>query len=658
MLISRCTPTFLIALALLFTLTVQVIDATVTFTKADDGSVTVLTSSYSATIGADGCLQSIKAGGVEFLGRYERFGTASCALDFIPPGNYGVITKTMTRWPLEKPEVVNETTIKVTGKTAQVTYVFREKDLDLITRENGANAPTGTYLLFASPSVTNSRDGVTDQGLDVPKEAIIGRPQNGMRWTTQEGPVLRFDQKIDGYARFLWWDYSGADRVPGAAKCVSVYMWPNREDKFTLTPIGMPTGGDATIDITAPNEDFLVPKGPAVFTVTATNVSPGKVTAEISLEVRDYLTREAINRQHLTLELQGHEVRPITFTANLEKPGPYRGAVVFENAGKTVREIGWIFTYDFAHYQPESTRPPDFERFWKSTLDELKTVPMDVRMTLNTEKSNDKVECYEVSLASLNGRRVWGYYCKPRTEGKYPVVYFCPPTGVYPMYLWVGDGGGKYCTFNIAIHGFDLHLSDMKPDDPWRGYHTLGLSSPQTSAWRWIYASMVRCMDFLVSRPEVDAQRIGITGSSQGGGLATVLAGLDHRAAFLYPTCSGLPRLDWVMKYNTGYWPFSMTSKPADQTEEQFLKTLSYFDMANFTPDIQCPVLARIALLDWVTASGNQIAGFAHIPAGQVQLLCDPWLGHGSMSARVRKESDAALQRFLSGEKPIIHPSK
>ena len=327
--------------------------------------------------------------------------------------------------------------------------------------------------------------------------------------------------------------------------------------------------------------------------------------------------------------------------------------------GQVQREIEWTFVYDFPHYQPALTRPPDFEEFWKKTLAELETVPPDVQMTLNKEKSTAQADVYEVSLASLDSRRVWGWYACPTKPGKYPVTYFCPPTGVYALPMWVGDGGGEYCTFALAIHGFDLHLSNMRAGDPWMGYHTLGLISPQTAAWRWIYASMVRCMDFLVSRPEVDATRINVSGSSQGGGLAMILASLDPRVALCTPMWSGLPRLDWTVKYKTGYWPFGMAAKPAEATEAEFLNTLSYFDAANFTPDMRCPLVAYIGMMDWVTASGNQVCACAHLPAGRVELLCDTWGGHGSsLAPALVARRNEVLDAFLHGRSVELQPSK
>ena len=165
-------------------------------------------------------------------------------------------------------------------------------------------------------------------------------------------------------------------------------------------------------------------------------------------------------------------------------------------------------------------------------------------------------------------------------------------------------------------------------------------------------------MDFLAERPEVDANRIGVQGSSQGGGLAVVLAGLDQRVAACLPQFGGLSRLDWTVKYNVGYWPFAMQVKPGGQTEAEFLKTLSYFDAANFALDIQCPTVCLIGMLDWVTASGGTVCSMAHLKPGQVQLIADPWGGHGSGDPKFGRLRQAAVNRFLKGEPVIETPSK
>ncbi|HJT77963.1 MAG TPA: prolyl oligopeptidase family serine peptidase, partial [Gemmataceae bacterium] len=47
----------------------------------------------------------------------------------------------------------------------------------------------------------------------------------------------------------------------------------------------------------------------------------------------------------------------------------------------------------------------------------------------------------------------------------------------------------------------------------------------------------IRALDYLLTRPEVDPYRVGVTGNSGGGTLTTWLCGLDRRWAFAAPGC-------------------------------------------------------------------------------------------------------------------------
>jgi len=628
--------------------------AEVTLKKTDDGGVKVTAPGYEATVGPNGCLQSLTTGGVELLKAPEPWKLASFMTDFVQGGCVGVVQPNITARKTKIIDVRAKKGQVVAGDdTCGIAYTFRMADFEVKTRSSkGAH---GYLVFFPSEHVTASLDMLTDRAVAMDTGEPIYVGQEGMRWTTRKGPVLEVRERVDGYACCIWW--GGKKAKPKRMVSLSA---ANRDIKYTFRPIAEPHGAEALRFTIDGENGFLLPGGkPVHFDIQATNVGGQAVEAEVEFQVRDFRTRQPVLGVTTAVKLDAKASVPVKTDIPLTEPGPYRGAIVVRAGDKALRELDWIFAFDFAGYKPELTREPDFKAFWKATLDELAAVPMDAKMTLNEEQSTSKVAVYEVSLATLNGERVWGWYSRPKKEGKYPVHYFCPPTGVYPMNFWSGKGDGTHCTFNIAIHGFDLHLSDMpKGADPRKSYHTAGLASRETSRWRQIYANLVRAMDFLCSRPEVDAKRIAVSGSSQGGGLAIVLAGLDPRVAFLHPTCSGLCRLDWTIKHKVCYWPFTAAQKPKGQSMDEFLKTISYFDAANFAPDIQCPAVAHVQLLDWVTTSGGQLSALAHLKPGQVEVIADPWVGHGGASWPCRTRFRKSMSLFLAGKPPVVKPSK
>src|SRR5258708_16445925 len=79
-------------------------------------------------------------------------------------------------------------------------------------------------------------------------------------------------------------------------------------------------------------------------------------------------------------------------------------------------------------------------------------------------------------------------------------------------------------------------------------------------------------MDYLVSRPEVDPSRIGVTGISGGGAATFWIAAADERVTVAVPV-SGMSDLDFYVKqkganghcdcmflYNTYQWDWTTTA--------------------------------------------------------------------------------------------------
>lgn len=620
------------------------------------GGCTVATDRYRATLDAQGNLKSVQAGGTEFIAQTGGTGPAA---GFFRAG--GLI-------PLQSLEQTAPDTIVAHGAPkdlaksianspcpfeARITYHFLPDHIEL-SLEQSLDL-YGGYAFFPSASIVSSRDALTDCGTPPAGPFLYG--QTDPRWTTKEGPVLRFDFGVwqKGFANASW----GRMTVDGKPLPFLQATVPGTVAmKISVWPLPKPAPKDAlTFDISAADPDFLLPGGePAHFDIKVTNAGPEPTRATVLFEVCDYLTRRPVATLATDVSLASKGEMALPTDLPLTRPGPYRGTIVIEEDGKPARTFGWVFTYDFQHYNPPTTRQPDFVQFWQEALAESAALPLDLKMTPVPEKSTATNDAFKISFATLGGRRIYGWYARPKAPGKYPAHIRFPSSGIYP--LANPEIALNRCTLWIQIHGFDVDLSNMPTgDDPGKGYWTAGITSPRTSMWRTIYVSLVRAVDVMLAQPEVDPQRVAALGGSQGGGLSMVAAGLDHRIGFCAPYHSGLPRLDWTVTHEPGYWPFGMSAKPAGQTRREFLKTLSYFDAANFTQDIRCPVAAEMGMMDTVTASGNQICALAHVPPGLLYLVCSPWAMHGAGS-RDSSLVQQCLNRFLAGEKPIEKPTR
>ena len=613
----------------------------VVLTKLEDGSFSAVTSEYEAVVGSNGYLQSLNAGKTSFLRTMESGIASACFVDNQP--EKGIV-------PLSPPILKGRAGLKAAGKQASVVYDFRKEDFDITIRQSFT---TAGWMKFAlSPEVVAALDGRTDRQLlatDLEQDSQIDT-----RLVTSTGGVLACKQYMEGYSRM------GTTVLPEDVWAYQFLAYGASPQKLTLRPIGNPGSSDAVgVRVECRSPDFLLPGGePVRFDLTATNYSSESVKGSFNFEIRDYLTHEPVAHRTTEFELQPGAAMPVPTDVVPPEPGPYRGVLTVSD-GQHERTIEWVFTYDFANYKPEIERPDDFHAFWKNTLEELAAIPMDAQVTPAPDVSTEELEAFKVSLATLGGRRVHCWYWKPMKPGKYPAQFEVPSSGVYPRQANQVPRGTNRVGMWMAIHGLpvDFDPANRPEDEAAWNYWTHGIESPEASMWRTIYASLVRGVDFLTSREEVDAERIMVSGGSQGGGLTMVLAGLDQRITFAAPAHSGLARLDWTVLHKPGFWPFDLSAKPDGQTTEQFLKTLSYFDAANFTPDITCPVFAEVSLLDTVTASGNQICALSHVRPGLLELVCDPWKSHAS-SPRGQQLRSQAINRWLKGEPPLQKPIK
>ncbi|MBX3071429.1 MAG: acetylxylan esterase [Thermomicrobiales bacterium] len=274
--------------------------------------------------------------------------------------------------------------------------------------------------------------------------------------------------------------------------------------------------------------------------------------------------------------------------------------------------------------------PDDFDAFWDELLARAAATPLNPTLEPIPLRSSDQVETFEIHYDSLDGVRIAGWYCRPRAS------YIPPP---YPALLqvpgyiseptlpksWAKLG---YAAVGVAPRGKLRSNAQFNPGYP--GLLTHNIVDKETYSYRAFYIDACRAVDFVQSRPEVDASRIGVQGGSQGGALTLTTAALRNDAI----TCgaAGAPYLTGFMDaasltHSQPYEEMNEYMRLYPEREEQVRRTLDYFDCINFAPRITAPMLVTVGLGDDVCPPETAF-DLVRAMSGPVEMITSPRCGH------------------------------
>jgi len=312
----------------------------------------------------------------------------------------------------------------------------------------------------------------------------------------------------------------------------------------------------------------------------------------------------------------------------LEKPGFYRCKLYIEKEGT----IGSPETFNIG-YAPEQIISPldaktDLESFWKETLAQLEKVAPNYKMNLLKERSTGARNIYHVEMMSFGNVKIEGFYAVPKAPGKYPAIAYYMGYGSEPWYPET-DGDPGFACFVLSVRGQGI----QKATSTYGDWIVWGLDSKENYYYRGAFMDLVRAIDFLSSRPEVDSQKIVAEGGSQGGAFTIAACALDHRIKAAAPSIPFLS--DYRDYFRIVSWPRSsfetyLAANP-NRTWEEVYDILTYFDIKNLAPWIECPVFMAAGLQDEVCPNHTNFAAYNQIKSEKQYVIYHDQ-GHGTPS--------------------------
>ena len=292
-------------------------------------------------------------------------------------------------------------------------------------------------------------------------------------------------------------------------------------------------------------------------------------------------------------------------------------------------------------YLPPREEPADFDSFWKSTLDEARVHPLNAKFE-RVDYGLIAQETFDVTYAGFGGQPIKGWLILPvgaQRTGKLPCVV-----------EYIGYGGGRSFAFDWllwASAGYAHFVMDTrgqggnwsKGDTPdlyadggnahYPGSMTQGILDPKHYFYRRVFTDAVRAIDAVRSHSEIDAARIAVTGSSQGGGITIAAAGL------VPDVVAAMPDVPFLCHYRRATeivdtYPYKEIADYChthrDKVDTVF-NTLSYFDGVNLAVRAKAKTIFSTGLMDQVCPPSTVYATYNHW-AGEKDIKVYPYNGH------------------------------
>ncbi|UWE11109.1 acetylxylan esterase [Actinacidiphila bryophytorum] len=308
---------------------------------------------------------------------------------------------------------------------------------------------------------------------------------------------------------------------------------------------------------------------------------------------------------------------------------------------------------ELERYKPDLTHEPDFDAFWRDTLDAARGLggrPAVVRADTGVRA----VDTYDVTFPGWAGEPVRGWLVVPKGRtARWCVVEFQGygvGRGRAHEHLLYAACGIAHFVVDARGHSRgdtgDVSALSSGPHEP--GFMTQGAHDPQAHYLRRLITDAVRAVD--AARELVGAELLAAAGPSQGGGLALAASGLATGLDAVLPDVPFLcdHRRGALVSDRVPFLEVAQFLRKRPELAEQTFRTLSYFDGMNFAARASAPALFSVALMDPVCPPSTVYAAYHHY-AGEKEIRVYPFNEHeggGALHAMARVEFLCGLGDF------------
>ena len=289
-------------------------------------------------------------------------------------------------------------------------------------------------------------------------------------------------------------------------------------------------------------------------------------------------------------------------------------------------------------YTGINPRPKDFDEYWEKGLNQIDQ--LDSQLELKPPRFQSPLaECLDLYFSGLDGSRVYAKYLRPKNATEpLPTLFFwhgySGNSGDWTNYLPYAASGFCVCAMDCRGQGGKSEELGGVAGNTLSGHITRGMDGgPENLLYRRIFLDTAQLVKIVSSFDEVDENRLGSAGGSQGGALALVAAALSpgiKKVFSQYPFLCDYQRV-WEMDLDVKAYEdikeYLRRFDPRHERIDSFFKNLGYIDVHHLARRIKGEVLMVTGLLDDICPPSTQFAAYNNIKA-EKNMIIYPDYGH------------------------------
>ena len=273
-------------------------------------------------------------------------------------------------------------------------------------------------------------------------------------------------------------------------------------------------------------------------------------------------------------------------------------------------------------YKGINPKPDDFDAYWTEALRELDSVDPEVELVPNKTLGVCDAECFDLTFTSVGGARIYAKYMRPKGKTGCPAVLrfhgYSAHSGDWSNNLMFTSEGMCAAAMDCRGQGGLSEDNGVVKGTTMRGHFIRGLDDPDPRKllFRSIFLDTVQLARVVGSFEEVDENRMGTTGASQGGALAIACAALEPRirqVVAAHPFLCDYQRVwdtdlakDAYLELRT----FFRLHDPLHERKQEIFTRLGYIDIQHLASRIQAKTLMLISLMDTVCPPSTQFCAY------------------------------------------------